>query len=166
MKVAWVGYIDSDNDKWYCNELINLGFIPKDRINDYIDLIDNRDFLRESEHYDVVVLCYIFRVQSKDDQRKSTEKIIRSKWRVSDLSTPENWKDRLLKTKARMARDVDYRDTDGCYLARSCNNIVCFGKKCHDYGETKQHREWQRIQNKKQMEQAEKSGIYPWVGRD
>ena len=99
MKVAWVGYIDNDNDKWYCNELVNLGFVPKDRTNDYVDLIDNRDFLRETDHYDIVVLCYIFNIQSKDDQRKLTKKIS-SKWRVSDLSTTDNWKDRLLKAKA------------------------------------------------------------------
>jgi hypothetical protein len=99
-QVAWVGHINSDNDKWYCNELMKLEFVPKDRINDFIDLIDNRDFLRENEEYDIVVLCYIFYMQSKDDQRKFFKRIISSKWRVSDLSTPDNWKDRLIKTKA------------------------------------------------------------------
>lgn len=122
MKVAWVGYIDSNNDKWYCNELVNLGFAPKDRTNDYIDLIDNRDFLRENEQYDIVVLCYIFNLQSKDDQRKLTKKIINSKWRVSDLSTPDNWKDRLLKTKAqRIIAIGDKSEIAADYLDNICD---------------------------------------------
>jgi hypothetical protein len=60
-----------------------------------------------------------------------------------------------------MARDVDYRGTDGCYLARSCQNGVCLGKLCNDYGETKQHRKRREAEERREANEGPAN-----IGRD
>jgi len=98
--VAWVGYIDYDNDKYYRNKLVCSKLVPKVRIDDCIDLLNGRDFLEETIQYDIVVICYIFFMRSMQDQRQLTKRLTHGKWRVSNLSTPDNWRNRLIKSQA------------------------------------------------------------------
>jgi hypothetical protein len=100
MKIAWVGYIDSDNDKYYKQKLLELNLTSNEAANnDFIDILDNRDFLEETIEYDVVVLCYIYGLQSQQDQRLLSKKLSH-KWRTSNLSTRDNWIKRLKSTNA------------------------------------------------------------------
>ncbi|MDD4901829.1 MAG: hypothetical protein PHE24_01710 [Patescibacteria group bacterium] len=64
-----------------------------------------------------------------------------------------------------MARDVDYKGTDGCGEARFCDTMVCRGTDCHDYFETKQHKKWREVQKRKETREDKKRGVFV-SGRD
>jgi hypothetical protein len=115
MNIALVGATGSDLDikilascLKYLNDYYGDISVLK-REYDTIDLNRGRDFLTENETYDIVVMFMIFRYRAEElldyEQRN-----LDNSMRVSPLHSPENWRKRLLSTRAQIIYVTGYND--------------------------------------------------------
>ena len=131
MKVALVGFNNSESDFALTNDLLASGYMPYGyglKV-DCIDLSMGRDFLKEGERYDLVVLNYIFRADGIDPT-KGPHPILQEYinelrpndpyfFKVSTNHTKDNWRRRLLATKAETILTFGgnaYSEVDGEWL--------------------------------------------------
>ena len=98
-EVAWVGWEGSFYD-WEMSSKIHE-IIPADTTDDIINLREGRDFLEEDRTYSIVILCYICNMVTPNSDLRKGRLPPSGKWCISHLSTPENWRSRLLSTQAK-----------------------------------------------------------------
>lgn len=86
-----------------------------DRDDDFIDLNDGRDFLKEGQKYDIVILHFVYDPPRGTGWRTHGPSI----YTVSTRHSPANWKTRLVNTGARYIFTFgDYGEVSGKYLKR------------------------------------------------
>lgn len=104
-----VGYTDSAEDaaryRWAEDFLTELENSTDDndgvdlvRQMDEINLYQNRDFLKESHTYDVIILHWIFNPRNMELTSVSVATDLST--RVSEKHSPQNWRKRLIATEA------------------------------------------------------------------
>lgn len=101
-KIAKVGYIGNPHDniiEWkieqHFPEIFKEMLDESNKI-DIIDLKDGRDFLKETEEYDIAILYYVYRNLGRPDVLTG----LPNYFAVSELNSWSNWLKRLISTKA------------------------------------------------------------------
>ena len=106
LTIAFVGFTSPQDDAHFLADAYQHLGITKDSPRPTLDLIGldmgkKRDFLAETKTYDVVVLCMIFRY--RPEELKQWEKRCAAPGEIcetSPLHSKENWRNRLLATRA------------------------------------------------------------------
>lgn len=112
----------AENDRWHLESAFrwldrytddSVMLYSSDRIDDFVDLNDGRDFLEESQIYDIVILHMVYSPYNQTFARNAPG----SPYRISRLHTPNNWKRRLMATNAKYIFTFgDGEEVHGRYL--------------------------------------------------
>jgi hypothetical protein len=100
MKVALVGWTYSEHDLGILYNIQNILEIVVDDFKNF-DLSYNRDFLKNEDTFDVVVLNYIFIATAEECKYDLCYTPDDPSIKVSELHSKENWKKRLLDSEAK-----------------------------------------------------------------
>lgn len=94
----------SESDEWHIRAVwewldrFGFGDMMFNRDDDFIDLHDGRDFLRENGKYDIVILHMVYNPSRHDLQHYEGSESI---FRISHLHDRDNWVYRLVDTEAK-----------------------------------------------------------------
>jgi len=117
MIIAHVGSTESNEDDRFHTDMMTDWFIKNNPEildqrfeNDYIDLNEGRDFLKENKKYDIVILHYIYAPSHFSGRTQGY-------FGTSSEHTPQNWARRLVGTDAKYIFTVGgITEVSGMYL--------------------------------------------------
>ncbi len=101
--MAYVGWNGSEMDLSIMMETNRLLKIESGQIKNikFFNLDINRDFLKDKEEFDIVILFYVFRYIEKELKNDIYYDPVDDSTRTSVLHNKENWRKRFLDSKAK-----------------------------------------------------------------